>query len=580
MTSKHNAKYIPDLTIPALQKHSNGVPRNLAFFLYKGGAKVWINRPSKTIEAHQLGEPIFERLELLIEIHEAIQYRLSLGGSAYSAENSLRALREMYTWAETNDQSLTIDSVQSTFLNWAEALRRRAQDNRNYKYTSAYSRGSHASCILDIILQRKTPLIGLTRLHYKPPCTTAVSPRAEKQNLYETFEFGAFLQDICDGTSLEVVMGSLPIRIPLRSGREIVEWCGYPKQSYLRYIENPPTDQSSDYEWLLYNKCMDTFAAREADKSLRTRFYITNRRIEAELLMFIAQTGMNLAQAHPLKLKHYTYASHLDGYQVREWKPRRQGPVLFEVFSDYKPHFERYLEWRRKIFPDSDLLFPLVSLRGRSREKAPNFSLRDICHKINLKFVPPQLLRNTRVNWLLRQTNDPDLTADMAQHQRETLLKVYERPSQQRAISEIVRFWAKHDPTITRRTPAGPGDCDGSPSLTTPLPAGAPPPDCIRPSGCLWCDKYRDKDNLDYIWSLASFRYLKHIEMSKALAQQRIDNHHPAMQVIHRLSDKLNWFTNSTPKRSSWVEEALARVEEGNYHPDWSTRILGMEGTS
>ncbi|MOA03399.1 hypothetical protein D3C78_1229030 [compost metagenome] len=168
----------------------------------------------------------------------------------------------------------------------------------------------------------------------------------------------------------------------------------------------------------------------------------------------------------------------------------------------------------------------------------------------------------------------------MAQHQRETLLKVYERPSQQRAISEIVRFWAKHDPTITRRTPAGPGDCDGSPSLTTPLPAGAPPPDCIRPSGCLWCDKYRDKDNLDYIWSLASFRYLKHIEMSKALAQQRIDNHHPAMQVIHRLSDKLNWFTNSTPKRSSWVEEALARVEEGNYHPDWSTRILGMEGTS
>jgi hypothetical protein len=72
----------------------------------------------------------------------------------------------------------------------------------------------------------------------------------------------------------------------------------------------------------------------EAEHSLRTRFPLVNIRIEAELLVFIAQTGMNLSQAHNLRRTQYSYKSTIDGYEVRDYKERRQGEVLFEIFSD------------------------------------------------------------------------------------------------------------------------------------------------------------------------------------------------------------------------------------------------------
>nr|WP_325169700.1 hypothetical protein [Pseudomonas aeruginosa]UGK55780.1 Hypothetical protein [Pseudomonas aeruginosa] len=46
-------------------------------------------------------------------------------------------------------------------------------------------------------------------------------------------------------------------------------------------------------------------AAHDADRTLRTRFPIVNLRIESELLMFIAQTGLNLQQAHTCGLSSF-----------------------------------------------------------------------------------------------------------------------------------------------------------------------------------------------------------------------------------------------------------------------------------
>ncbi|MBM9995365.1 site-specific integrase, partial [Pseudomonas aeruginosa] len=103
-------------------------------------------------------------------------------------------------------------------------------------------------------------------------------------------------------------------------------------------------------------------AAHDADRTLRTRFPIVNLRIESELLMFIAQTGLNLQQAHTLRVEQFHYTSHLDGYQIRTYKNRREGEVLFEIFASYREWFERYLEWRSEWFPNEPdgLLFPLI----------------------------------------------------------------------------------------------------------------------------------------------------------------------------------------------------------------------------
>ncbi|VBT21828.1 Uncharacterised protein [Burkholderia pseudomallei] len=300
--------------------------------------------------------------------------------------------------------------------------------------------------------------------------------------------------------------------------------------------------------------------------------------------MFIGQTGMNLAQAHTLKLRHFSYSSDIDGYKVRDYKHRRGGEVLFEIFSEYRSHFERYLQWRRTLFPNSEQLFPIIR-EGAHESCAPRFDLIiGVCKQAGVPWTPPSMLRGTRVNWLLRRSGDPDLTAEVVQHYKQTLLEVYEHPSQQRAIGEITRFWQVNDPTLAsaaRARAVAPGECDGKPVASPAKPETAPSPDCMRPSGCLWCEHHRDIDSLDYVWSMACFRHLKVLEVSKhcfpSTAEKQL---HPAQHAIDKLSEKLTWFKNSNATRRSWVEEALARVEEGNYHGEWARYIQDTEVTA
>ncbi|WP_420466084.1 site-specific integrase [Panacagrimonas sp.] len=402
-----------------------------------------------------LGEPQKDRLELVEKIHEVINGKLVGGGSPYSAQNMIRWVRAMFVWAETSDHHLNLASLEKTYLAWCDSLVSRHQVTKDLSQRSAYTMGAQAGDVFDTVLERSTPLVTTTRLRMPTQRKTARGVKAEKQNLEETFTFGHFLQDICDALTTETVLrGSLPVRIPLRLGGELVEWSGYANwKAVQHHLENEPRVSKKGRERRNHRKSLAKFKLREAEGTLRTRYPLANRRCEAELLIFIGQTGMNFAQAHKLKLRHFHYASHLDGYLVRDRKGRRGGDVLFEIFKEYKPHFERFLEWRRVLFPDSELLFPFVRIGGRSLNRHPQFSLRAVCKDLGLRFVPPQELRNTRVNWLLRRSGDPDLTAAMAQHGKETLLGTYERPSQQRAMVEITRFWAKNDPTIARTSP-------------------------------------------------------------------------------------------------------------------------------
>ena len=172
----------------------------------------------------------------------------------------------------------------------------------------------------------------------------------------------------------------------------------------------------------------------------------------------------------------------------------------------------------------------------------------------------------------------------MSQHHKQVLLGVYEQPSLQRTIGEVARFWLVNDPMLACTEPlraVAPGACDGQPLASPVKPATAPSPDCTRPSGCLWCEHHRDLDSQDYVWSLACFKHLKVLEMSKHCFPSKADSReHPAQHAIDKLSEKLAWFKHSNPLRRGWVEEALARVEEGNYHREWAHFIHDMEGSN
>lgn len=579
-STSHSKRPAPNLQFPDVEFGDRETPWDLTPLLYIGGAEPPPKIANQLISNNRLGQPVHSRLSLVQKIHQAINDRLAAGGSKFSAKAVIHQFRSFFKWADREGRILSLDSIQNVFLCWSDFVLSRWQIKKILNQRSAYTIVAAVSCILDRVLDRETPLISLTRLRMPTPRRNGISRASEKQNLSDTFEFGFFLHDICDALTADIVMKSnLPVRIPLRRGGELIEWSGYPHPKEAEHYLSLDPSTLDKVTLKARNRTASGLHRWQNDCTLKTRHSLVNKRIEAELLIFISQTGMNLSQAHKLQLKKFTYSSHLDGYQVRDRKTRRGGEVLFEIYSEYKPHFERYLAWRRIIFPDRHEVFPLVRKHGRHFQTKPQFIIRTTCKTIGLKFIPPQLLRHTRINWLLRRTDDYALTSEMAQHTKETLLRVYEIPNQQRATSEVINFWRKFDPTIPSKTSVAPGKCNGIPILSDSENVGLKP-DCTRASGCLWCIHHRDVDKMDYLWALASFRHLKSIELSKWVPPNGSEAIHPAKLVIMKISEKLRWFGESRNRRQEWLEEALARVEEGNYHPEWRMLIHGLEGQS
>lgn len=562
------------LAFPDIPVSERGTTPDLNRLLYKGGAALRVHEAEQAIQQGLLGDPRPERLELVQLVHAYISGKLAGGGSPTTAKNQIDEVTAFFAWAERAKSQLTTAEVQATYLDWAEHLVHRYKVVKDLKENTAYQSALRVSQLLDAVLERQQPLVRLTRLTRPKTRKSPQGAAAEKQILHETFAFGRLLQDICDGLPLNVVWGSREVQIPLQAGGVLRPWTGGSARR--------TTKHWADWEVRNAEKRNEAYAA---DRSLehRGRKAIVNTRILAEMLMFIGQTGMNVAQAFPLKLRHFSYSSDVDVYKVREYKKRRGGEVLFEIFSEYRSHFERYLEWRRSLFPESDELFPVIR-EGSHKARPPLFDLIiGACKQAGVTWTPPAILRSTRVNWLLRRSGDPDLTSEMAQHHKQVLLQVYEQPSQQRAVGEVGRFWQGNDPALADVAPArsvAPGQCDGHPVPVPEKPATAPSPDCMRPSGCLWCEHHRDVDSLDYVWSVVCFRQLKTLEMSRHVFPLRARSVHPAQHAVDKLTEKLTWFKGSNDTRRAWVEEALARVEEGDYHAEWKHLIEDLEGTA
>lgn len=569
---------IPDLTFPMVEYGQYETRWDLRALLYRGAANANVRTVFNRMAAGDFGRPLVERLELVKRIHAAMTARLVGGGAKVTAFGCLKALRNFFAWADEFEQVVSLETVEDTFRHWADYLVNRVR-LKAIKNTSAYGTGLTVATILDEALKRSQPLIGTTRLRVQKRGARAAGVAADKQNLDDTFAFGQLCLDIIDSLPLEAVWGPLPATIRFRNGRTLDQWSGLQEPTSLAVFQPGYKNQS------LTTRVLQQRAEYEADRTLRTRSPLVNLRIAAELMVFIGQTGMNLAQAHDLRRTQYSYTSSIDGYKVCEYKDRRKGEVAFEIYRDYKAVFEEYLAWRDAVFgATSDRLFPFVRPLGALASTPPDFArLRaDICAPLGIPFVGSQMLRNTRVNWLLRQSRNPELTAEQAQHTQQTLLRVYEKPSLQVAQVELIQFWQKNDPRLTENPMACPalGVCDGVPKPLAGLPPEAPKADCTQPAGCLFCEHHRDVDSEDYVWSLASMRFLNGVilhrfrppEMGKADAAAHVE------LTLEVLMAKLKWFSESNALRKAWVDEANEKLDEGDFHLHWRYLIESAQG--
>jgi len=560
---------IPNLEIHGMPLGRHKTPWNLERWVYVGGAGTRIDKVAESIRSGLIVLPHRERIELIILFKRYIDSMLEMGASFFSVESYLGRMNLFVKWIDDFGRVLGIGTVIALYIEWTDVLFHRVKVEKSIGHSTALGYASAVGDVLRYVLDLEYSILNQTRLiggvRYKGKCR---SVQSDKQSLETTFEFGHLLQDVCDGLTIDVLWGPLPARIPLRGDRELRRYSGLTPAEYRKCKPGA----KPNYERL---------TAYESDRTLRTRYPLANLRVVAELLMFIGQTGMNLAQAHRLELRHFCYASDVDGYKVRDYKQRRGGEVLFEIYREYRSHFERYLDWRRSVFPDEVRLFPFPHRQSHENEPPALDTIKRACAEAGIKWVSPRALRSTRVNWLLRRSGDADLTSEMAQHSKQTLLRNYEKPSHQVAIAEITRFWKEADPHLATNTPIAAiavGVCDGKPEVVSFKPQSAPAPDCLHPSGCLWCAHHRDIDSFGYVWALACFRHLKTIEVARYRPPIEAASKHPADYAVERISEKLGWFRDSNAVRNEWVTESMARIDEGSYHPDWARLINEVEG--
>lgn len=551
------------------------IPIDLRIFLYKGASAENLKTVYPKIAEGEFGKPIEDRIDFVQRIHGELNAKLVSGKSRGTIKNIFNHFRNFIRWADTKDIELSIINFETPFREWSDYLFDRVLKSEILMCTAFAAALSVNNTLVEILEQSPRSLITTTRLCHDAKKNIAVM---DEQNLSDIFKFGNLLIDIVNCLPLNVVYGSLPIKMVLRDGTTWCEWSGS------RDISRLATFSTGSKRVHDQKKLHSARSAREKEHSTRTRHPIINLRLQTELLIFIAQTGMNLAQARQLRLTQASYSSSIDGYQVRAYKGRRGGEVLFEIFSDYRDHFDKFLAWRKEIFKDTTgLLFPFCYLGGDLTPETSHISCQkmiNICKRVNIKYFGPRELRRTRINWLLRQSRNPDLTADQAQHTKQVLYRSYERPSLQIAKVELIKFWKKNDPTLQQVGPApAPGICDGNPMPIEMVPPEAPKPDCVHPNGCLFCEHHRDIDSEDYVWSLASMKHFNALLVTK---YPPIQNNKPVMGghidlVLEMLVSKLKWFESSNQKRKKWTQESFARCNEGDFHPHWGYLIESVE---
>ncbi|MCO6055889.1 site-specific integrase [Pseudomonas sp. MOB-449] len=557
----------PLLDFPSLPYGTHEAQYDLASLLFRGASALPADHVMRAIEDNAFGDPDLTRLPLAKALHDALCAQISRGIQPTTIKNRIYCLRVFYSWCDANNQQMTIDNAPNTFRCWVEHLLHRVRIRKDLRNSTAYGTARIVDALLKACLGLRLGLLHTTRLSAEKGKRKALGTEADKQNLDEIFKFGRFLLDVVNSLSVSAITAPLPIIIYLRGGQVLTELCG------LRGIDY---EQSRSKDAGVKQDFINRRAAIDLDEVFSKRHSLANLRIECELLIFIAQTGMNLAQAANLKKGKFRYKSHGEEVLVyRVYKGRRGGQAEFSIFKEYLSVFKAYLEWLEKLSdPDDERLFPFCyPFKVPTAGGSPRFQgVGDRCAKLNIKAFRPQALRKTRVNWLLRKSRSPDLVAEMAQHSKQVLLSVYEQPHHQSAAVEITKFHRSMEPAISA---VGPGLCIAPkhPMSSDSLLISQNTPDCSTPAGCLFCDFQRDIDTEDYVWSLCTYKHLKMLELDRYVPPRGRKLTHPAQAVVEKLRLKLKKISESSEHRSAWLEEAENRIREGRFHPNYDGLI-------
>jgi hypothetical protein len=570
----------PDLTIPlVLGTHSQ--PWDMRELLYLGAADLNRTKVQEFIKNNGNKNFRARRLPMVCAFHEVILAK-HVVNSKITVIKYLEGLWRFYAWCDGVNEDVTIETVIHLYRWYAEELWHKLNINREISEGCAYALARQMADLIVRATKRSEyesgrDLLSRTRITAPSRSKFALGSEAEKRNPTEINKFGRVITCIARSLDIPTIRGRLPINITLESGQQLLVKGGL---------------KDMDVGWQSSEIALARHRIRFAERrnaltddialtDVPGRISILNLKIDAELLIFIAQTGMPKQQAGMLQREEYRWRKSGDGFDVyRVFKGRRHGDALFHCYGKYRNHFEEYVEWLDDsgLSNVSDRLFPrLHNGMIPAADRAPSLeSIKQLLARHNIRGYSTTDLRVHANNWLIRNNLPAKDVAIRGSHALSTNLRHYSKPNHQEAAVQISRFFKGIDPSIT--SPVG-ASCERNDAGPAPIPEvdrGTIEVDCVSPEGCLFCIHHRDILSADYCWKLASHARLKSLELGLNKISSK-DVEHPAEKAIARINLKLAKICDEIDEGVDWVAAARDSIRAGRYHPLWKGAILLAE---
>jgi hypothetical protein len=359
---------VPDLAIDGLSYGTHETPWNLSVLLYRGGAGTRRNLAQQEIADGKLGRLLPERLPLVEKLHGVVAAKVSAGAAKSTVLGPLALVFDFFAWADEAGCSLTIDGAFEVFRAWTEALLDRVHIQKSLSHMTARRYASDVASVLAPCLgvcsvstaavaregSAGTQLLRQTRMKTNKRKRSVLGAQADKQNLQDTFRFGHMLTEICQSLDLVTVRGTIPVVVKLRDNRSLMLKC--------KLTRADATTEEMNVEWAEKAERLRA-PLSDGESALVKRAPLLNQRIEAELLIFIAQTGTNLTQAVALRRENYRWKTEgEDVIAFRVYKGRRGGEAIFRAFRSYRAYLQEYVDWLGAVglAAEDDRLFPFV----------------------------------------------------------------------------------------------------------------------------------------------------------------------------------------------------------------------------
>lgn len=547
---------LPEPLIIPRPSAGRSLPWDLSRLAFIGAAK----RPTQTVDEEirsgTFGKCDPLRYDLLKSIHRHIVERHLLGELADDTREAIfNALRTFFNYCDGESIQVTAGTFFTAIRRWTTSFTTNSRHNLvTQQYVVRVFAGTTGQ---DSLLLLKS--LGIS----KRGASFAIQTNSARSDVVQ--QYVADLVSLIDCLHPEKLYAPLPLPIQIRKNGPI----------YHHYSGMWRSTSSEDPY---------TVAQRQKHlmgTSLKRRFPLLNLRVTAEAFLFIAMTGMNLAQVQKMKLEKYSRRSAGDHYEFTEYKSRAGHDVLFTIPKPYLTMFSAYLKFRSTHLSgfNSNLLFPIYQPGGPASRKFHSGNLRIIFNELGAPFITTVELRRIKSNKIMEVSGDPDSESLILQHSRKTFAKNYAHRSPQRAASEFTAFFKSEVAAlrVSRAVDGAPCTKMDKPKQVRGTSPDVPTPNCVTMAGCLFCENYKGVSTLDYIWRLKSYLHLKRLELRSHRYPNR-ESSRPILEVLRRIRSISRAFSQKNKQHEAWAQIADRKLDEGQFHPSWELLIRFAQG--